>query len=108
MEEEEGKGGRGTRDEVMIWSGRECLNFMGELWRRCRRREQSRAGKGEGRQDEGYREREWGKWRNGKRQGGRGKRAAMIYNVDRTGIRGGGGFRVCGCKNGNTVVCWIF
>ncbi len=34
------------------------------------------------------------KWRNGKKA--RGKSAAMMYNVDRTGIRGG--VRVCGCQ----------
>ena len=45
MEGDGGGGGRerGTRDEVMIWSGRERLNFMGELWRRCEGREHSRA-----------------------------------------------------------------
>jgi len=72
-----GGGERGTRDEVMIWSGRERLNFMGQLWRRYRRREQSRAEQSraeqsraeQSRQDEGYRQRENGemeKWQKGK------------------------------------------
>jgi len=87
-----GGGERGTRDEVMMWSGRERLNFMGELWRRCEgreqkgaeqsraeqsraeqsRAEQSRAEQSraeQSRQDEGYRQRENGemeKWQKGK------------------------------------------
>jgi len=88
-----GGGERGTRDEVMIWSGRERLNFMGQLWRRYRRREQSRAEQSRAEQSRAEQSRAeqsraeqsraeqtrrgiqaTGKWRNGemaKRQGGR-------------------------------------
>ncbi len=119
-----GGGERGTRDEVMMWSGRERLNFMGELWRRCEgreqkgaeqsraeqsraeqsraeqsRAEQSRAEQSRAEQSRADKTRDTGngkmeKWRNGKKA--RGKSAAMMYNVDRTGIRGG--VRVCGCQ----------
>ena len=82
MEGDDGGGGgggeRGTRDEVMIWSGRERLNFMGQLWRRYRRREQSRAEQSRAEQSRAEQTRRGiqatGKWRNGemaKRQGGR-------------------------------------
>jgi len=68
-----GGGERGTRDEVMMWSGRERLNFMGELWRRCEGREQKGAEQSRAEQTRrGIQA--TGKWRNGemaKRQGGR-------------------------------------
>jgi len=64
------------------------------------RAEQSRAEQGRGEETRrGVQGTGMGKWRNGKKA--RGKTAAMIRNT-------GGWFRACGCKNGNTAVCWIF
>jgi len=72
-----GGGERGTRDEVIIWSGHERLNFMGQLWRRYRRREQSRAEQsraGEGRGDKtrgtGNGNGKMEKWQKGKGEDG--------------------------------------
>jgi len=73
------------------------------------RAEQSRAEQSRAEQSRADKTRDTGngkmeKWRNGKKA--RGKSAAMMYNVDRTGIRGG--LEYVDVKNGNTVVCWIF
>jgi len=87
-----GGGERGTRDEVRgddVVRAR-TLEFHGGIVEEMRgkRAQQSRAEQGRGDKTRGTRN---GNWENGemaKRQGG--KSAAMMYNVDRTGITRGG------------------
>ncbi len=138
MEGDGGGGGRerGTRDEVMIWSGRERLNFMGQLWRRCRRREQSRAEQSRAEQSRAEQSRaEQSRAEQSRAEQSRAEQSRAEQTrrgVQGTGIgkmekwqkakgeecsddvqRGQnrnyrGGLEYVDVKNGNTAVCWIF